>query len=357
MRLLKTIPLLIFIAINLLMIVAMNFCAHTSCLPPQNYPEWSYWGLMFPVFLVVNVLFVFFWLIFKWKLVLLPLVGMAFCADSVRAYFPINIPSEPPVGSIKVLSYNVMAFGEDKSLSWNKNPIMKYLLDSRADIICLQEARKTLVDDALDSISSIYPYSYYQLETDNYIMCFSKFPIESVTKIDYPTTTNHSYAYEMCVGEDTLLVINNHLESYKLSPEDRDDYKSIFQNYRHPEQNNSETKYLGLIGKIAEHDSIRGFQVDSVAAFVARNQGRHIVLCGDMNATPVSYVHHCLTKHLNDAYTRSGNGPGISFYQSHMYFRLDHIFVSPNVKAYSAKVDNTIKYSDHYPISCFVKLE
>ena len=357
MRLLKTIPVLIFIAINLLMIVAMNFCAHTSCLPPQDYPEWSYWGLMFPVFLVVNVLFVLFWLIFKWKLVLLPLVGMAFCASSVRAYFPVNFPSAPPSGCIKVLSYNVMAFGSDKSAPWDENPIMRYLLGSGADIICLQEARKTLVDDALDSISSIYPYSHYQLENDNYVAFFSRFPIVSVTKIEYPTTTNHSYAYELQVEEDTLLVINNHLESYKLTPEDADDYKSILQNYKHPEENDSETKYLSLTEKIANHDSIRGLQADSVAAFVERNQGRHIVLCGDLNATPISYTHYCLTKHLDDAYTRCGNGPGISYNKNRMYFRIDHILESPNIKAYGTKVDNSIKDSDHYPISCFVKLE
>ncbi len=356
MRLLKTIPLLIFIAINLLMIVAMNFCAYTSYLPPQDYSKWSYFGLMFPVFLVVNVLFILFWLIFKWKFVLLPLVGMAFCASSIRAYFPLNLPSEPPAGSIKVLSYNVMAFG-DKSTSWEENPIMKYLLESDADVICLQEAMKAVVDNALDSISKIYPYYHYELETDNYIAFFSKFPIESVTKIEYPTTTNHSYAYEVLVGEDTLLVINNHLESYKLSPEDKDDYNSILKNYKHPEENDSETKYLSLTEKIALHDSIRGLQVDSVADFMLRNQGRHAVLCGDLNATPVSYVHHRLTKYLDDAYTRSGNGPGISYNMSRMYFRLDHILVSPNVKAYGAKVDNTIKHSDHYPISCFVKLE
>lgn len=357
MKLLKTIPLVIFIAINLLMIVAMNFCAYTSCVPPQNVPQWSYFGLMFPVFLAANVLFVFFWLVFKWKWVLLPLAGMALCAHSVRAYFPINVPSEPPVGSIKVLSYNVEAFGNDNSGNWEDNPIIKYLFGSGADVICLQEAMKSVVDQALDSISVIYPYHHYELETDNYISCFSKFPIESVTKIDYPTTTNHSYAYEMRVGEDTLLVINNHLESYKLSPEDRNDYKSIIKNYKHPRRNESEMKYLGLTEKITEHDSIRGMQVDSVTAFLAKNRGRYIVLCGDLNSTPVSYVHHRLTSELDDAYTRSGNGPGISFASGGMFFRIDHILVSPNIKAYGAKVDNSIKQSDHYPISCYVKLE
>jgi len=357
MRLLKTIPMVFFIAINLVMIVAMNFCAYTSCLPPQDMPQWSYFGLMFPVFLAANVVFVIFWLIFKKKWALLPLAGMLLCVHSVRAYFPINFPSEHPAGSIKVLSYNVEAFGKDKPDNWQENPIMHYLLSSGADIICLQEAMKAVVDQALDSISVIYPYHHYELETDNYIACFSKFPIESVTKIDYPTTTNHSYVYEMRVGKDTLLVINNHLESYRLSLADREDYKSIIKNYKHPEENDSETKYLGLTEKIVGHDSIRGMQVDSVAAYVARNKGKHIVLCGDLNATPVSYVHHRLAEELDDAYTRSGNGPGISYHLSGMYFRLDHIFVSPNIKAYGAKVDNTIQDSDHYPIYCFINLE
>lgn len=357
MKLLKTIPLVIFIAINLLMIVAMNFCAYTSCVPPQNVPQWSYFGLMFPVFLAANVLFVLFWLVFKWKWALLPLAGMALCAHSVRAYFPINVPGEPPAGSIKVLSYNVEAFGKDDSGNWENNPIIKYLLESGADVICLQEAMKSVVDQALDSISAIYPYHHCELETDNYISCFSKFPIVSVTKINYPTTTNHSYAYEMRVGEDTLLVINNHLESYRLSPEDRNDYKSIIKNYKHPRRNESEVKYLGLTEKITEHDSIRGMQVDSVTAYLEKNRGKYIVLCGDLNSTPISYVHHRLTSELDDAYTCSGNGPGISFSDGGMFFRIDHILVSPNIKAYGAKVDNSIKQSDHYPISCFVKLE
>lgn len=357
MKLLKTIPLAIFIAINLVVIVAMNFCAYTSCLPPQDVPQWSYFGLMFPIFLASNAFFVIFWLIFKWKWVLLPLVGMALCANSVRAYFPVNIPSEPPAGSMKVLSYNVEAFGKDKSDNWEENSIMQYLLRSGADVICLQEAMKAVVDKAIDSISVIYPYHHYELETDNYIACFSKFPIESVTRINYPTTTNHSYAYEMLVGKDTMLVINNHLESYRLSTADRNDYKSIIKNYKHPEKNDSESKYLSLTEKITTHDSIRGMQVDSVAAFVAKNRGKYIVLCGDLNSTPVSYIHHRLMDELDDAYTCSGNGPGISFDDGGMFFRIDHILVSPNIKAYGAKVDSSIKDSDHYPIYCFIKLE
>ena len=355
MRLLKKIPVVIFIAINLLLSVAMIFCAYSSYVPPQEYPSLSYFGLMFPFFLVANVAFLLFWLVFKWKVAVLPLVGMLLCAESVRTYFPLNLPAAPPEGSIKVLSYNVMAFGDRKE-PWERNPILNYVLDSRADIVCLQEGRKSLVDSALTRLAEVYPYHALEIRKENYIACFSKFPILSSEQIDYPTASNCSFAYELQVGEDTVLLINNHLESYKLSAEDKADYKSIIKNYQHPERNESETKYLTLTEKLSRRDSIRGIQADYVAAFVERHRDRKIILCGDLNSSPISYPHYRLTRHLNDAYTRSGNGAGTSYNRSGMYFRLDHILVSPGMACYGAKVDKSIQASDHYPIYCFVKL-
>lgn len=357
MRLLKKIPVIFLIAVNLAVIAAMNFCAYSSCVPPQEQPGLSYFGLMFPIFLAGDVLFLLFWLIVKWRLALLPIVGMCLCAGSVRSYIPFNLPSAHPEGSIKFLSYNVMGFGERPKHPWQENHILHYLLESKADIICLQEAQKRFIDNAIDSISELYPYHHTELKNDNYIVCFSKFPIISTQSIDYPTKTNCSNAYEMLVGKDTLLVINNHLESYKLSKEDKADYKSIIQNYKHPESNHSETKYHSLTEKISQHDSIRGIQADSVAAYIARAPHRYIIVCGDFNASPVSYPHNRLTERLNDAYTRSGNGPGTSYNRSGMYFRIDHILVSPDIEAYEAKVDKSINKSDHYPIHCYVKLK
>ena len=356
MNLLKKIPVLICIAINLVLIGVMILCAYTSYLPPQEYPYFSYWGLMFPFFLLLNVGFLLFWLVFSWKKAIVPLVGILLCADSVRTYFPVNVPVDPPEGSIKVLSYNVMAFGSKKS-PWEENPVLNYLLDSHADIICVQEGLKCLVDSAMNKLDAIYPYHALEIRKDNYIACFSKYPILSEEQIDYPTATNCSFAYELLVGEDTLLLINNHLESYKLSAEDKADYKSILKNYQHPRQNDSESKYLTLTEKLSHCDSIRGIQADYVGAYVEKHSGRSIILCGDLNSSPISYPHHRLTRHLDDAYTCSGNGAGTSYNRSGMYFRLDHILVSPNIKSYGATVDKSIKESDHYPIYCFLKIE
>ncbi len=344
----------IFIAINLLMIVAMNFCAYTSYLHPQTYPHWSYYGLMFPAFLLVNVCFVLFWVVFRWKLVALPLAGMLLCAGSVRTYWPVNVSKEVPEGSIKVMSYNVMGFGHNRPDDWQDNVIVQYLLKSDADILCMQEAKRGNVEAAFELLKAKYPYQDNQFHPMNYMALISKFPILSVQQIEYESECNRSYAYEVLVGEDTVLVINNHFESYRLHEEDRDKYKNLIRN---PERDDAEQEYVSLVEKISAANAVRGPQVDSVAAFVEKNVGRYIIACGDFNDPSISYSHRRLTEHLNDAYTRSGNGPGISYNRSGMYFRIDNILCSPNITPYGAVVDDYSKVSDHYPLSCFLKLE
>ena len=357
MRLLKAIPQTIFIVINVLTVVAMIFCAYSVVLPPQQYTRLSESGMWFPLFLAMNMVFVLFWLIFKRRFVLIPLAGMLLCVSSIRTYAPLNFVQEPPAGAIKVLSYNIMNFGDLKGVLWNENGIVTYLQQCNADIVCLQEATHAGVELALEVLKDQYPYYRLCENEKNFLACLSKYPILSERKIDYTSSSNASYAYEVAIGNKTLLVINNHLESYRLTEADKDDYKSIIRNYNRPEENDSEEKLFSLFGKLASPDSLRGVQVDSVAAFVQQNEGRHIIVCGDFNASPISYAHYRLTRDLNDAYTRSGNGPGISYHCSGMYFRLDHILVSPNIKAYKAVVDCSVKTSDHYPIYCFVSLE
>lgn len=350
----KNIPLYVLIAINLLMIMAMIFCAYTSFLPPQTYPNWSYFGLMFPVFVVANIGFVLFWLLVKRRIVVLPVVGMLMCAGSIRTYCPINLPSDPPEGSLKVLTYNVMAFGTDRAADWKDNAIVNYIIDCDADFVCLQEAMKSNTGDAFDVLQQKYPYQDMQSNSNNYLAFLSKYPILSAEQIMYTSVGNYSFAYEVKVDEDTLIVVNNHLESYRMNMDDRDKYKDLV---KHPKSDDAKVKYKELVEKLVAANAVRGPQVDSVAAYVEKKAGRHIIACGDFNDPSISYTHRRLTEHLNDAYTRSGNGPGISYNLSGMYFRIDNILCSPNITPYGAVVDNFMKESDHYPMCCFLKLE
>lgn len=344
----KKIPQYIFIAINLLLVIAMNFCAYTTHLPSQVYPNYSYFGMMFPIFLIGSTAFIVFWLVFKRKYTLISLVGMLLCGSSIRCYCPLNVPTEPPEGCIKVMSYNVMGFGKHDTIPWEENRIVQYINHSQADIVCLQEAHGTKKTSLNELFDSIYPYlAIDTIKKEAYTAILSKFPILGKERIGYNSETNASFAYTLLLNRDTVLVVNNHFESYKLNDKDKDDYKTILKD---PENDNNEQRYDSLIHKLKVANTTRAAQADSVAAYITKHPYKYILCVGDFNAPSLSYTHYRLTQLLDDAYTRSGNGPGISYNRSGMYFRIDNILISPNITPYRAKVDAFSKESDHYPI-------
>ena len=157
--------------------------------------------------------------------------------------------------------------------------------------------------------------------------------------------------YVLNVNNDTLTLINNHLESNKLTKEDRGMYEDMIKD---PNAKKVKTGLRQLIRKLAEASAIRAVQADSIARLGAGYKGGGIIVCGDFNDSPISYTHRVVGEGLNDAFVESGNGFGISYNQNHLYFRIDNILLSKNLKSYRCTVDNTIKSSDHYTIWCYV---
>ena len=344
----------IFIAINIIVIVAMNFCAYTAYLHPTYHPNFSYFGLAFPVFLAANVLFFFFWLLRKNWLVFLPLVGMLACACSVRTFFPINYRPEAPEGSIKFMSYNVANFGGPPmaKVDYDQNPVVRYMLDSDADIICIQEGNVAGSSKVAEVLSKTYPYIMTGSQDGcHFNACISKYPVLSSEQIHYESKTNRSYAYKLLIDDDTVLVVNNHFESYQLHTEDRDDYKKIIM---HPKNDSTILRFDSLTHKLIAKNRIRGLQADRVAEYIDSVKCKYKIACGDFNDPSLSYTHHRMTRTMNDAFTQSGFGIGYSFNRSGMYFRIDNILVNDNIATYKTKVDNSISESDHYPIISYL---
>lgn len=347
---------LILLGINLCMVVLLLVCAYSPYIDPVSHPVVSCAGLAFPAFLLLNLLFFIFWLVVYRKYALLSLLGFFCSFGAIRTYIPFNpFASSVPEGAIKVLSYNTMAFELDRANTKdNPNPVLEYLRNSNADIICLQEyivggrLKKKDVDYALRD----YPYKhYYKISGMNGLGCYSRFPILSARPVKYVSKNNGSIAYEMNVDGDTILIVNNHLESNKLTEKDKEVYREMMKD---PDKNKVSQGSRLLVRKLAEASAIRAPQADSIAKLIAGYKGNGVIVCGDFNDSPVCYAHRVIGEGLDDAFVQSGNGLGISYNQNHFYFRIDHILLSKNLKSYRCTVDNTIKSSDHYPIWCYV---
>lgn len=354
--------LLLLLGVNLLITGLLVFSAYSPYVQPVEHPVRSCFGLAFPIFLILNGLFLLFWLIIRqYKAALLPVLGFVVCYGPLLTYMPINRhTSNVPEKSIKLLSYNIMGFNNDVKTE-EGNPILNYLKNSGADILCLQEYRtltspKKLTQKDVDQALKDYPYHNIQLAGEakgnlNQLACYSKYPILSARRVDYDSQSNGSVAYELLVEGDTLLLINNHLESNKLTKADKDVYTDMLES---PEKGKVKSGLRLLVGKLAEASALRAPQADSVACLVERSRHKNVVVCGDFNDSPLSYAHHAVARHLDDAFRQSGCGFGISYNQNRFYFRIDHIFVSKSLKTYNCTVDRSIKDSDHYPVWCYI---
>lgn len=344
-----------FWIVNMLAVAGLLFCTYSTYLNPAKHGVLSLAGLMFPGFLLANGLFIVLWLFFSTRHALLSLAGCLFCIMSIRTYIPWN-PGRTgaPGKAIKLLSYNVMGF--DKEGGWsadNPNPILEYLRKSKADVICLQEAGG-LSDKDRQKFLGAYPY--YEItsvgDSGNALACFSKYKIVSYEKVPNQTATNGSIAYRLKIGKDTILLINNHLQSNRLTMEDKAKYKKMFKD---PQERTFREGFKLLMTKLPLANRLRGPQADSVAKLIRLRRYHGVWACGDFNDSPVSYTHRVIADDMIDAFVESGQGIGISYNQKGFPFRIDNILVTKEWRSYKCTVDNSIKTSDHYPIWCYLK--
>ena len=345
---------------NIILVLLMLLVGNIGRLNPVDYPSLANLGLGFPILLVFNLVFLGVWCFCRLRSIWLPLLGFILCYGPIRTYSPFNFPEDKPHGSIKVLSYNVFMFSSWDEPHGAKNPIVDYIVKSKADIVCLQEAQARLDngDQIYSTLKTHYPYFKLMIKKHpgaDYIVLLSKYPVLWQDTIPYGSSSNQSVAYMLDIKGTKTLVVNNHFESNGLSSGDKEGFKTLVKGELKTDE--AKKQSVHLIKKLGDVSARRAPQAEAVARFVKKYLDKQIpvILCGDFNDSPLSYTHHVISKELNDCYVESGNGPGISYHKSGMYFRIDHIFCSDDFESYGAKVDNSVTTSDHYPIYCWLK--
>lgn len=345
------------LAINLLVSICLICCAYSPILPAGEMPLLSLAGLAFPFVLGVNLFFLLLWLLIYPRYIIVPLVTSFICLPQIRTFLPINFGRQnPPKESLKILSYNILAPNINASNINKENAIITYLEDADADIICLQEFHFATLKKHKKLLSN-YPYKSYIVSNSSeaksrYLGCLSKYPIINVEQLDINASTNGCSKYRILHGNDTIVVYNCHLQSNGLTGDHKNAYEQLLAN---PKEHirNSDTKEL--IKRLRDSSAKRAAQADIVTNDIKKETSPYIIVCGDFNDSPISYTCNRLKKLLDDAYTTSGNGPGISYNRNKLYYRIDHILHSRQFKAYKCTVDQSIKTSDHYPIYCFLQ--
>lgn len=352
-------------AANATVVVLLIASAYSDRVSPNTVLFFSYLGLAFPVLCALNLCFVLYWLFVReWRLLLVALCAFVVCLGPLMAYFPWHSRESVPEGKVmKVLTYNVMSFAYKDHTKKSPNEIIDYIARSGADIVCLQEyavgkQKGLLTQGKVNEALSMYPYRSVILvrtsgNINGGIAVFSKYPITSSRRIKYESDFNASSVHEIDVDGKKLTLVNNHLESFKLTMEDRSRYAAFLKNI----STNAFDEIKGSIErKLGPAFKIRARQAEAVAKEIAAAKGDYVLVCGDFNDTPVSYAHRTVQGALVDAFAESGRGMGVTYNQNMFRFRIDNILHSRNMRSVNCTVDK-VRYSDHYPLWCYITME
>lgn len=269
------------------------------------------------------------------------LVAAWFCVSHRSLYFT----SVPPVShSLTVLTLNTQTMGWAAKAEDNK--VIRYLRQSDADVMCLQEVlvRKsagTLTLNELKRAFPDYPYTYFDFKVYNRYkqfgnVVFSKYPLLNKHTIRYDSRSNITSCCDINVQGDTLRLFINHLESNKI----REDIDSAMLN--------RSFKDSPMWEKIRSAGTIRLRQAQTVNDSVQASP-YPVIVVGDFNDIPLSRTYLKMCKGLKDCFLHSSNGRlGLTWVHSVIGLRIDYILCSRQLYPVSFTVDE-VDVSDHYP--------
>lgn len=341
-----------------LAVLFMWACAASVYVSPAVYGRFfGVFGLFFPFGVAATLAMAVVCLLFSRRTALIPLFGLLACCGSLRDYCPVNLSSPPPKGSLKVMSYNSMCFDTWKKTDDGRDfESLRYMCTQQCDLVGIQEAVIRTDDDIASRQGTVARYGYNYEDVVlcgfNYVGLISRYPIVRKERLCASASNGVGVFYVCPTPNDTIIVLNAHLESMHLSSSERDAYHAMVKN---PEYAESGKGTRTLLSKIARWSVERACQADTLAQFIDRNKGRKLIVLGDFNDTPISYAHHEVCKRLTDTYRATGNGIGRSFNKDAIVVRIDNIFCSEHFKPFAASVDPTVTLSDHYPLTVFLK--
>ncbi len=353
----------IVLLLNWIAVIALLLAYLAGFLNPSVFWPAAFLGLLYPAILIINILFILFWIVYLKRYFLISLLAIVIGYSYFNTFFSTgrtrnNRNSEK---DIKVMSYNVRLFNlyswEKKGHREMRQAILDLISSESPDILCIQEfySGHGLGADYGDTISRILRTKYRHeafVVTGNRnlpvgLATFSKYPIINSSKVPYENSNvNFFTVNDIVVEDDTFRIINTHMESVRFGKEDISfvsDWNSI---------NDTTLDYQKgskiILRKIKRAFVRRADQIPTTLHFIKQSP-YPVIFCGDINDTPASYTYKQLTNELDDSFVLAGHGIGQTYSDILPWLRIDYIMTSRSLSASSFQVIKK-SYSDHYPV-------
>lgn len=325
--------------------------------PPSLTTIFSFLALGYPVWFIVNLAFAIYWLLrFKVK-ILLPIIAISIGYGHVGRLYQFGSTEKVVAGGqkLKVMSFNVRLFNKYKWIEDNdvQGKIVRLIQNERPDVLMLQEFSGS-TSDFQKELGFKYQHFKHSQKGQYGTVIFSKHPItkSNTLTIEGDSSTNNTFHYaDIEWQKKTIRFFNVHLASVGLENED---YK-LLQNPNDENQEQLEEGLRSIANNLSNAFKRRELQVQSVMREV-RASPHPVVMAGDFNDVPQSFVYHEVSNELLDSFEGGGEAFGKTYVPSPVPLRIDFIFHSESLNAFNFKRIKD-ELSDHYPITTDIEWE
>ncbi len=297
-----------------------------------------------------------YWALARNKTVILPVLIFLIASNNLWNNFQFTLFKSESRESINILTYNVQQFKEQivDNTTNTKEGILTFIMSENPDILCIQEyhSRSANLYEPLKEIrdtlgmESYYYESYFNPKYDNLVglAVFSKKKAVNKGKLKFEGSRTFGIFIDILLNGDTTRVYNIHLASIKLTPADLD----FVVNPESAPEGAFKNLSFDIYNKLRQAYELREKQTDYLMEML-KSCPHKIILTGDFNDTPSSWVYKQISKNLNDSFRRKGSGFSPTYAGPLPFLRIDYIFADKDFKIlYNDRT--RLNYSDHYPV-------
>lgn len=312
--------------------------------PPAGNTARAMLVYVLPLLIAANVVFLIYWLVlrrFHWAC--MPLITILCCIPYMGTLFQFGSQDEKADAQpgMKIASYNVAMFGRETS-GFMAQDILSEMKKQKVDIACMQEYNDFAGDKRnSDSYKEYFPY---MVVGNSDMVIYSRYPIVKSENIPFEMTNNSAMWAEIKYNDQVYRVYNVHLETTGINGALHKAAKQEANGIEVP--NNAFMNYV--YGKYTVGMIARSGQANQLAMNM-RESEVPVIVCGDFNDVPYSYVYNTMLGDKIDGFKECGSGLMNTFRGGKKQVRIDYIFHDKSMEGISY-YKKELSYSDHYPI-------
>lgn len=342
-----------FLLANIVLVFFILFSYISPYINPSKTYFFSFFGLAYPFLLILNIIFVLFWLFSKSKkgYALISILAILLGYNNASSFINLSSVSKNQTYTALV-SFNLQKLKSIRNSNGTFNEVLKSEFlnflegENKYKLLCTQETSSA----GYNLIKKEYNYAYDHRALKQGIAIFSTYPIINKGEIDLKSDHASSAIWtDIEINHKLVRVYNLHLRSNKISQSAEDMLEDA-------DLQSSKTwnSIRGILANYKNSTIHRSSQARLIKEHVSKSP-YPVIICGDFNDTPLSYVYKILATDKKDSFKESGSGIGTTYAGVIPALRIDYILADERLDV----VDHRIlkeNYSDHYPISAKIVL-